>query len=784
MKKIFVYCIFAALALMGCQVEQEISVYEDPEDTAAGKESKVFTAIIEDEFGGATKTSIDANGNILWKQGDQVSIFAGSTINEMYQVSDASDGKTAASLYQVTSPVFVAGGEIDNNVAFYPYASAAAIVKSENSYVISGLEFPSIQRYSEGSFGDGAFPMAAVTSSSSDMNLKFKNAFGGLKLQLKGTATIAAISITGNSDEILCGAAEVMVSNGSVPSINMTDTSAKTVMLDCGAGVTLNSETATSFIIALPPMTMSGGFTVIVADTENTQMVISTTKSQTINRSSLLKMPAVDYEGTEPATISIPAGNGFIWSEVAQSAIEPLDSYSFNKWFISDGVLYTDSGGKFLTVDNASHTITTTTNTSENYGDVYKNTWTALDGSVYTCFTTNDDSEHDDYYDIYRFENGRWKEVVPGIHYSQFTPNGYYIWKTNNYLYEGSSHRSSNGYTFSTVTMSNLPSNFNTSNVWTSANGNAYYSNGSSHYRFYESSLSWSLLSTSSWPSITAMDVFVVGAITYWVSGGDCYMFNESSRTWTKIDNDFRAGLYGRYVWSYEGKYYYSDGVVTKELKQGGETFTTISNLYFPTSINDYPGHSSNPSICNVHGNMIWDYYFKAPGTCIWNKLSTYAHPIVTLSLSMSDQYYKKNDYWVNDGWDDDVLESYHMYPIDPTSGLCSSDYQTYSPETTFYFAQSLWKDRNGVVHYNDDKRVFNDASGRCYYCCDSDGNTGIYKQATHYRIYDETTNSWSAPIPLNKPINNMYCKYFWSDSDGNIYYTYGYTQYQLVPIE
>ncbi|MDD6151856.1 MAG: Ig-like domain-containing protein, partial [Bacteroidales bacterium] len=130
------------------------------------------------------------------------------------------------------------------------------------------------------------------------MNLKFKNVLGGLKLQLKGTASIASISITGNNNEVLCGAAEVTVANGNTPSINLTDASAKTVTLDCGAGVALNSETATPFIIALPPITMIGGFTVIVTDTEGKQMEIKTTKSQTITRSSLLKMPAVNYVGT------------------------------------------------------------------------------------------------------------------------------------------------------------------------------------------------------------------------------------------------------------------------------------------------------------------------------------------------------------------------------------------------------------------------------------------------------------------------------------------------------
>ena len=299
MKKAFVYSLLAALAITGCQAELEVLNPEkntEPE-VITQEPSKVFTAIVDEDFNSETKTSLDGSGNVLWKKGDQVSIFAASTVNEQYQVSNDSDGKTAATLNKIPAGDFVAGTDIDNNVAFYPYASTAELAKSGSNYVISEIELPATQTYAAGSFGNGAFPMAAVTSSSEDMNLKFKNILGGLKLQLKGTATITSITVIGNNNEILCGDAEVTMAYGGVPSISLSDASAKTVTLDCGAGVTLDSETATPFIIALPPMTMTGGFTVVVTDSESKQMEIKTTKSQTIPRSNLLKMPAVNYEG-------------------------------------------------------------------------------------------------------------------------------------------------------------------------------------------------------------------------------------------------------------------------------------------------------------------------------------------------------------------------------------------------------------------------------------------------------------------------------------------------------
>ena len=306
MKRNLTIALLAILAVCGCQVQEE---------SEFASEGKVFTAIMEaivdDAAGADTRTSMDASGNVRWKRGDQVSIFVGSTINQHFQVTDASDGKTAAALNQVESPGFVAGSEIVNNVAFYPYAATAEIAKSGNSYIISDIALPATQYYANASFGNGAFPMTAVTSSKNDYNLKFKNVLGGLKLQLKGTATIASISVTGNNNEKLCGAAAVTVSESSAPAISLTDASAKTVALYCGDGVALDSETATSFIIALPPVTMTGGFTVIVTDTENKQMEIKTTKSQTISRSNLLSMPALNYVGSSvPGSAQNPLPGG------------------------------------------------------------------------------------------------------------------------------------------------------------------------------------------------------------------------------------------------------------------------------------------------------------------------------------------------------------------------------------------------------------------------------------------------------------------------------------------
>ena len=317
MRKLFILSLLAGLALCGCQIQE-------PEITDVQEQGVTFTAIVEDGQDDVnTRTSLDSKGNVRWKKGDQVSIFYNGWVNYQYQVTDASDGKTTAVLNPISTssstgsssslPSFIGGTveSISNNVAYYPYSSGTELAKDGSSYLLDGIELPATQTYAEGSFGNGSFPMVAVTSSVSDLTLKFKNVLGGIKFQLKGSASIASISISGNADEKLCGAANVTVFTSATPTIELTDAEAKTVTLDCGTeGVQLNTETATSFVIALPPMTMASGFTATVTDTDGRTMEIKSVKSQEIRRSGILKMPVLDYVGTaedynnEPFTIT------------------------------------------------------------------------------------------------------------------------------------------------------------------------------------------------------------------------------------------------------------------------------------------------------------------------------------------------------------------------------------------------------------------------------------------------------------------------------------------------
>ena len=293
MKSRLFICLSAIIALTSCQ--EELMPQQKP---VADRVPSEFHGTIEEMD--ATKTYLDDFNNVRWAIGDQITIFAGNTLAERYQVTDDSHGKTSADFDYIRSSSFAGGSDITNNIAFYPYSGDIDCAYGDSnspveSYVLTGVVLPSVQEYAADSFGPGAAPMVAVTESANEYGLKFRNICGGLKLQVLGNDRIASVRLTGNGGEVLCGPAEIKAFvDYSVPSITMTGDDTE-VTLDCGEGVQLNMDEATSFIISLPPMEFAEGFTVELTDVDGGKMTVTASVANTITRSSLLRMPAITY---------------------------------------------------------------------------------------------------------------------------------------------------------------------------------------------------------------------------------------------------------------------------------------------------------------------------------------------------------------------------------------------------------------------------------------------------------------------------------------------------------
>lgn len=284
MKRIILSILTMSALLCGCQKDQVSDV---------SRKQGIIQATIEEMS--STRTVMDEHNNIRWSEGDQIVGFMRSTLGVKYQVSAASVGKTSASFEEVSSGGLNAGTELEHIIAYYPYSSSVSAAKSGSNYTLD-VVLPTEQTYVAESFGNGAMPMVAVSETN---NITFRNVCGGMKLQLKGTQKVASIKVEGKNGELLSGSATVTAyTDETKPAITMASDASTSVTLNCGDGVQLNESTATEFILAMPPVLFSKGFTVIITDSSSQTYTVETDKANAVFRSSILVMPKVNLDNS------------------------------------------------------------------------------------------------------------------------------------------------------------------------------------------------------------------------------------------------------------------------------------------------------------------------------------------------------------------------------------------------------------------------------------------------------------------------------------------------------
>ena len=324
MKRQFLVSFVACIGLFSCQREEiACGDYEN-----RGK-SIEFYATIED--GDLTKTTLDEHNNVRWSANDQIVIFGMSTIPSKYQIKQSYVGKTYGSFSSVSSGNsggdVGAGLELSHNIAYYPYSEVVECEKFSSNYKLY-IDLPSEQIYAEDSFGNGTFPMVAVSENN---NIVFRNVCGGMKLQLKGTCKVASITVEGKNGEKLSGSASLIAyTDATKPAITMSENASTSATLNCGAGVQLNETIATEFIISLPPTTFTKGFKVTVTDTDGGTQIIETSKNNEVLRSSLLVMPALTVKTESQGNVLSTDGtaNCYIISESGSYKFTPTKGNS------------------------------------------------------------------------------------------------------------------------------------------------------------------------------------------------------------------------------------------------------------------------------------------------------------------------------------------------------------------------------------------------------------------------------------------------------------------------
>ena len=286
-------CLLPLLLVSGCSEEEVLK----NDSTSASGEGRTFTTSFEQN---GSRTYLENGLYSRWTEGDRISLFDGNTLNREYKF----DGKTGdnTGTFSIVNNKYGTGSYLSTNYAIYPYSGD---VKITDSGVITAT-LPALQHYAENSYGLGNNTMVAVTHNVYDTFLKFKSVGGCLKLQFYGNdVTIKSITLTGNNGEKIAGKADIIAAYDKAPVVTMAEDATTSITLDCGEGVKANStqEGATTFWIALPPVTFKKGFTATVMDVDGKVFTQTTSKELTIERNVVNPMAAVEVK---PQNVEIP----------------------------------------------------------------------------------------------------------------------------------------------------------------------------------------------------------------------------------------------------------------------------------------------------------------------------------------------------------------------------------------------------------------------------------------------------------------------------------------------
>ena len=280
MKNIFNTILASMLLVTSCATDTELEV-------APTTQSNKFYASIEAPV---TRTYADKDGKLLWNANDEITLFQGNTYPRQFQFKGET-GKNYGEFEEINPPSgVISANPLEANYAIYPYAANTTISnQGQISYTI-----PAVQPYAKDSFGLGANPMVAVTKNTTDNFLAFKNLCGYFEFSLYGDIIVKSIEFKGNNSEKLAGAVTITATNQDDPTFVFADGATETITLDCGDGVSLGADAAnaTKFWFVVPAITYAEGITITITDTEGKKMTKSTSKSITVERSTIQPLNA------------------------------------------------------------------------------------------------------------------------------------------------------------------------------------------------------------------------------------------------------------------------------------------------------------------------------------------------------------------------------------------------------------------------------------------------------------------------------------------------------------
>lgn len=252
----------AIIAAVACQPEETFG----PSSTISAGDVKI-TATFE-QPSADTKTSLEADGKVLWSAGDELAVMTPSTKDKFTLTSGA--GSSSAEFY----------GPLSGSAPFcllYPYFESCAVADGKLKFTL-----PQEQTVSgTGTFGQGASPAVAVMD---DYNspVQFRNLCGVLELSLCGSGiNVSKIAVSDLGGMPLWGDCEVDLDGTQGTDGQKMDIrgGGNTVILNLARPVLLKASSATLFEMVVPAGSFRNGFSVKLYDLTKGRICVFSTRN-------------------------------------------------------------------------------------------------------------------------------------------------------------------------------------------------------------------------------------------------------------------------------------------------------------------------------------------------------------------------------------------------------------------------------------------------------------------------------------------------------------------------
>lgn len=338
-KYIYAFATVVALCTLSCSKDTEIQNPEKPEPVdpiVPTEKSAVLTGNVD-----ATKVTSDNNGIFLWQASDVITIITDNGNNREFTAE-------AAGLSSDFSGHIPNADELIGGYAIYPPSSA-----HEAADNILSFELPSVIKWNADASNMPMFSKI-VDNGEGDPKASFKAIGGVLKLICYNIPSGATkLSFISASKKI--AGAFLFDADDAVPTINGEDSSSdaeKTIVIDFSE----NYSSSKVFYIPLPVVTLTGGFTVKITDSGDSELFsITSSAAPAITRNKLMIAPALNC-GAAPsdATLTNSEIVAAAWSSgsyVTSSITNSSGTWNFNAAYAGN---YGKSGNYYMQLRNNS----------------------------------------------------------------------------------------------------------------------------------------------------------------------------------------------------------------------------------------------------------------------------------------------------------------------------------------------------------------------------------------------------------------------------------------------